>query len=274
MIQKQMWIGIGNLSSSSMISSWEMVQLLTTQTRHHEIMLVIALLAASYTATWAEGQNLSQGEEYSVRQDVSGGKLNLRAGPGIGHRLVAGIPAGSGGVHLGNCQSPDDSTSKSPWCQAAWNGNTGWVSSCCIVKTHSETLPVTPPQSASSNSAQESQAEEAEGLGGVEGGLKCGANILRLRCRGWSTLSRSGVVISQGTYDDVLEIDVNCSKGITVTPTEVKLRTDTPSFKSLTIVNRYTGQYVELTNDTETEHGVMLVYSVQATCEKAGSKKF
>ena len=65
---------------------------------------------------------------YSVNQNVSAGILNMRSGPGVGHSIVVSIPAGSSNVALGICQRPDDGKSQYDWCQAAWNGYSGWLS--------------------------------------------------------------------------------------------------------------------------------------------------
>lgn len=73
-----------------------------------------------------------QAQDYSVKQDASGGILNMRAGPGTGHALVRSIPAGSGGLTIGECREPDDGTSRYKWCRASWSGYAGWISSCCI----------------------------------------------------------------------------------------------------------------------------------------------
>jgi uncharacterized protein YraI len=73
-----------------------------------------------------------QAQSYSVKQDVSDGVLNMRDGPGTGHRLLRSIPAGSGGLSIGECRNPDDGTSRFKWCYTSWRGQSGWISSCCV----------------------------------------------------------------------------------------------------------------------------------------------
>jgi uncharacterized protein YraI len=69
---------------------------------------------------------------YSIPANVSDGYQNIRSGPGLQHAIVAKIQAGTGGVEIGSCRSPDDGQSHYDWCEANWNGNTGWISSCCL----------------------------------------------------------------------------------------------------------------------------------------------
>jgi uncharacterized protein YraI len=69
---------------------------------------------------------------FRVLPDVSAGILNMRAGPGTNHKLVASIPAGAGDVTVGRCRMPDDG-GRTPWCEAEWRGKSGWVSACCMV---------------------------------------------------------------------------------------------------------------------------------------------
>jgi len=78
------------------------------------------------------GCGAAQAQTYAVKQDVSEGILNMRDGPGTRHRLIVSIPAGSGGLSVGECRSPDDGTGHFKWCRASWSGRTGWISSCCI----------------------------------------------------------------------------------------------------------------------------------------------
>jgi TIR domain len=68
---------------------------------------------------------------YRVLANVSGGFQNLRSGPAVKYRIVVPIPAGAGGIALGACRVAEDNTR--PWCQATWQGMSGWISSCCIV---------------------------------------------------------------------------------------------------------------------------------------------
>ncbi|MBX9775812.1 MAG: TIR domain-containing protein [Xanthobacteraceae bacterium] len=68
---------------------------------------------------------------YRVLPNVSGGFQNLRRGPAVKYPIVVPIPAGAGGIELGACRPAEDNTK--PWCQATWQGMSGWISSCCIV---------------------------------------------------------------------------------------------------------------------------------------------
>ena len=68
---------------------------------------------------------------YRVLANVSGGFQNLRSGPAVKYKIVVPVPAGAGGIALGACRAAEDNTR--PWCQATWQGMSGWISSCCIV---------------------------------------------------------------------------------------------------------------------------------------------
>jgi hypothetical protein len=68
---------------------------------------------------------------YRVLPNASGGYQNLRRGPAVKYPIVVPIPVGAGGIELGVCRPAEDNTK--PWCQATWQGMSGWISSCCIV---------------------------------------------------------------------------------------------------------------------------------------------
>src|SRR5690349_6977929 len=85
-------------------------------------------------------------ETYTVRADVSDGVLNMRTGPGVGHPLVTAVPAGSTGITLGDCQTPDDGKSQSKWCVARWGTHSGWISTCCIFPVAAPASPSVPPK--------------------------------------------------------------------------------------------------------------------------------
>jgi uncharacterized protein YraI len=95
-------------------------------------MLRIGIWILSFTALWILVGGAAQAQTYTVQQDVSDGILNMRDGPGTGHRLIVSIAAGSGGISVGECRNPDDGTSRFTWCHASWMGYSGWISSCCI----------------------------------------------------------------------------------------------------------------------------------------------
>jgi uncharacterized protein YraI len=69
---------------------------------------------------------------FRVMENVSRGILNMRTGPGTGHRRVVSIPAGATGLVLGRCRMPDDG-GKNRWCEVEWRGHRGWASACCMV---------------------------------------------------------------------------------------------------------------------------------------------
>jgi hypothetical protein len=68
---------------------------------------------------------------YRVLANVSDGIQNLRSGPALKYPLVISIPAGAGGITVGDCRPAEDNTK--PWCAASWRKYSGWISSCCIV---------------------------------------------------------------------------------------------------------------------------------------------
>lgn len=77
---------------------------------------------------------------YSVRRDISDGVLNLRTGSATTFPILVGIPAGSDGVFVALCNEPTD-RDRHPWCKATWKSQSGWLSSCCIVKQTEGDLP-------------------------------------------------------------------------------------------------------------------------------------
>jgi len=68
---------------------------------------------------------------YRVLDNVTRGFRSLRRGPGLQHRLVVEIPAGSTGITLNGCHRSTFGTR--PWCEATWGTFKGFISSCCIV---------------------------------------------------------------------------------------------------------------------------------------------
>lgn len=69
---------------------------------------------------------------FRVLDNVSQGILNLRGGPGTNHGIITAIPAGSTGITIGVCRTPDDG-GRLRWCEARWRQFSGWLSTCCIV---------------------------------------------------------------------------------------------------------------------------------------------
>jgi uncharacterized protein YraI len=86
-------------------------------------MARLKILIISVSASLSLASQTAQAQSYSVKQDVSDGILNMRDGPGTGHRLIRSIPAGSGGLSIGECRNPDDGTRRFKWCYASWGGN-------------------------------------------------------------------------------------------------------------------------------------------------------
>jgi len=80
-------------------------------------------------------------ETYRVLGNVSQGIHNMRRGPGTNFPLVISIPAGSGGLVIGQCQPPRDRRSTHNWCEVSWRGHSGWTSACCIVSERSGAFP-------------------------------------------------------------------------------------------------------------------------------------
>ncbi|ESR26009.1 SH3 domain-containing protein [Lutibaculum baratangense] len=74
--------------------------------RHLAILTAAALIAAVPAA---------------AKPGLATSDLNLRAGPGTGHAVIATIPRG-GAVDVEGCLSD------LAWCEVAWNGRRGWAS--------------------------------------------------------------------------------------------------------------------------------------------------
>jgi hypothetical protein len=79
---------------------------------------------------------------YRVLANVSGGFQNLRRGPAVKYPIVVPVPAGAGGIVLGACRAAEDNTR--PWCEATWQGMSGFISSCCIVNEKTGEPPKVP----------------------------------------------------------------------------------------------------------------------------------
>ena len=82
------------------------------------------LTAVVLSAVWA-AETAALAGTYRIGSDVSGGVLNMRDGPGIGHRLVIGIPAGTGGLTVEGCQPSDDGQTHDQWCRTSWGALSG-----------------------------------------------------------------------------------------------------------------------------------------------------
>jgi uncharacterized protein YraI len=72
----------------------------------------------------------SQQETYQVPRDSSGGRVNIRNGPGVNYARVGAIPAGAilRGKPPLQCRPREDGIRGADWCHINWNGIVGWVS--------------------------------------------------------------------------------------------------------------------------------------------------
>lgn len=95
--------------------------------RHFLVLLSGIILVVATAPTGAQTPGI-----YVVDPKSSDGFINLRRGPNTSYPVIAEIRAGSGGVTISECGARENPSHK-PWCKAQWNGNSGWVSSCCIV---------------------------------------------------------------------------------------------------------------------------------------------
>ena len=66
---------------------------------------------------------------WRVRKYVSQGIQNIRTGAGTMHPVAFSIPAGTGGIVVGDCRKPDPGGGSYDWCRITWQGKTGWTSS-------------------------------------------------------------------------------------------------------------------------------------------------
>jgi hypothetical protein len=67
--------------------------------------------------------------ENRIKLDVSGGYVNLRAGPGQNQPVIDRVPAGETVfVTPEKCEKPADGVSRFPFCPVTWKGRKGWVS--------------------------------------------------------------------------------------------------------------------------------------------------
>lgn len=70
-----------------------------------------------------------------IRPGITGGFMNVRAGPGVGHAIVGQIPSGQRGVEIrtDTCRASDDGRTEDPWCRVTWRSVDGWISSSGFV---------------------------------------------------------------------------------------------------------------------------------------------
>jgi hypothetical protein len=86
---------------------------------------MLASLAAQHPASAQETETT-----YRVKGTVSEGILNIRDGPGQGHKIVRALVAGRDDIRVKTCRRADDDISQFPWChvQVGEFGSEGWVS--------------------------------------------------------------------------------------------------------------------------------------------------
>jgi hypothetical protein len=70
---------------------------------------------------------------------INNSGADMRDGPGVKHHLIATLPVGTNGITSLRRGRPDDGISYFDWCLISWQGQTGWVSKCCI--THGDLFP-------------------------------------------------------------------------------------------------------------------------------------
>jgi hypothetical protein len=84
----------------------------------------IAVVAVALTTT---AFTPAKAETFRVPNDVSGGHMKMRDGPGANHGLIGAIPAGET-VNASRCVPRDDRIPGADWCLVYYRGMTGWVS--------------------------------------------------------------------------------------------------------------------------------------------------
>ncbi|MGY3582458.1 hypothetical protein ACVIGB_000618 [Bradyrhizobium sp. USDA 4341] len=66
----------------------------------------------------------------TVKTTISGGYINLRAGPGLDQDVIIQIPSGETiAVDEARCKPGSDGRTTFPFCPTTWNGKSGWTSS-------------------------------------------------------------------------------------------------------------------------------------------------
>jgi hypothetical protein len=69
-------------------------------------------------------------ETFRVSGVDDGEVLDLRTGAGTDFPSIAEMPPDAAGITVGSCKDVDGYNY--PWCEAAWQGNEGWASACCL----------------------------------------------------------------------------------------------------------------------------------------------
>jgi len=111
-----------------------------------------AFADSASSAAPAPAAQTAQAGDYMVPDDVSGGSVPMRAGPGVTFDEIVDIPAGATGLKIGQCMAPEDNgQSHKDWCIVSWNGHQGFTSSCCIAP---DTQPPPAQQQASTGPVQ------------------------------------------------------------------------------------------------------------------------
>jgi uncharacterized protein YraI len=113
-------------------------------------LLMTTALVLLGTAAYAEDL------KFTVPNDVGGGHMNMRTGPGVDHALVGEIPAGQD-VTATRCVKRDDHVRGADWCYVTYNGKHGWVSEAGLI-------PFEDKKADAENPPQVEQREEPEAL--------------------------------------------------------------------------------------------------------------
>lgn len=94
------------------------------------IAVLLMPLSASAQYSYPGTDALPDSRTYRVKDNVAGGFLNMREGPGAHYDVMTRIPAGMGGIVSKNkCVRPKDKSSRYPFCQVEWHKFQGWMSS-------------------------------------------------------------------------------------------------------------------------------------------------
>ncbi len=82
-----------------------------------------------------QASSASGRESYRVTAVANWDVLNMRSGPGTNYSIVVPIPPDGSGIYVSSCRSVSGYRTK--WCQASWQGYSGWASACCLISERS-----------------------------------------------------------------------------------------------------------------------------------------
>jgi hypothetical protein len=75
----------------------------------------------------------ASGPKYRVK--ANDGFVNIRRGPGTKYPIIVTLPNGTSDIALFGCEA-SQVPRELPFCKARWHEYVGWVSSCCVVRSH------------------------------------------------------------------------------------------------------------------------------------------